>query len=175
MFVLDTLSSSYPLFLSFLFFPTFIFISWRLITLHYCSGFCHTISELSLSFWDWLSVKCHSPSIRKNTLPKQNYAHNVRDFRNCKCGVATVSQYFNCKKFKFQDTVERIQYWVSRRNKRTKITQEREIQRILDLRKPIHGWSSRNQHQNCCSKFFNLSFPNHSFLFVCCLFLTLVP
>ena len=24
------------------FFPPFIFISWRLITLQYCSGFCHT-------------------------------------------------------------------------------------------------------------------------------------
>ena len=27
----------------FLFFP-FIFISWRLITLQYCSGFCHTLT-----------------------------------------------------------------------------------------------------------------------------------
>ena len=26
----------------FFFFFTFIFISWRLITLQYCSGFCHT-------------------------------------------------------------------------------------------------------------------------------------
>ena len=25
-----------------LFFPAIIFISWRLITLQYCSGFCHT-------------------------------------------------------------------------------------------------------------------------------------
>ena len=23
---------------------SFIFISWRLITLHYCSGFCHTLT-----------------------------------------------------------------------------------------------------------------------------------
>ena len=29
---------------SFLFFFPFIFISWRLITLQYCSGFCHTLS-----------------------------------------------------------------------------------------------------------------------------------
>ena len=27
----------------YLFIP-FIFISWRLITLHYCSGFCHTLT-----------------------------------------------------------------------------------------------------------------------------------
>ena len=26
------------------FFPPFIFISWRLITLQYCSGFCHTLT-----------------------------------------------------------------------------------------------------------------------------------
>ena len=30
--------------LSFSFFP-FIFISWRLITLQYCSGFCHTLDS----------------------------------------------------------------------------------------------------------------------------------
>ena len=30
-------------FIFFLFFP-FIFISWRLITLQYCSGFCHTLT-----------------------------------------------------------------------------------------------------------------------------------
>ena len=28
----------------FLFFFSFIFISWRLITLQYCSGFCHTLT-----------------------------------------------------------------------------------------------------------------------------------
>ena len=32
-----------------LFFP-FIFISWRLITLHYCSGFCHTLTWISHGF-----------------------------------------------------------------------------------------------------------------------------
>ena len=31
---------------SFFFFP-FIFISWRLITLQYCSGFCHTLTWIS--------------------------------------------------------------------------------------------------------------------------------
>ena len=32
-----------------LFFP-FIFISWRLITLQYCSGFCHTLTWISHGF-----------------------------------------------------------------------------------------------------------------------------
>ena len=31
------------------FFP-FIFISWRLITLQYCSGFCHTLTWISYGF-----------------------------------------------------------------------------------------------------------------------------
>ena len=30
-----------------LFFFSFIFISWRLITLQYCSGFCHTLTWIS--------------------------------------------------------------------------------------------------------------------------------
>ena len=30
--------------MSHLFFFPFIFISWRLITLQYCSGFCHTLT-----------------------------------------------------------------------------------------------------------------------------------
>ena len=34
---------------SFSFFP-FIFISWRLITLQYCSGFCHTLTWISHGF-----------------------------------------------------------------------------------------------------------------------------
>ena len=37
----------------FLFFPlifSFIFISWRLITLQYCSGFCHTLTRISNGF-----------------------------------------------------------------------------------------------------------------------------
>ena len=69
-----------------------------------CFFFPPTISELFLSLWYWLSVKCHSPSIRKSIPPKQNYAHSIRDFRICKCEVATVSHYFNCNKFKIQDT-----------------------------------------------------------------------
>ena len=32
------------------FFPTFIFISWRLITLQYWSGFCHTLTWISHGF-----------------------------------------------------------------------------------------------------------------------------
>ena len=44
-----------PLFLFFLFFYVtsmlFIFlISWRLITLQYCSGFCHTLTWISLGY-----------------------------------------------------------------------------------------------------------------------------
>ena len=31
-------------FFFFKFFFSFIFISWRLITLQYCSGFCHTLT-----------------------------------------------------------------------------------------------------------------------------------
>ena len=33
-----------------LFFFPFIFISWRLITLQYCSGFCHTLTWISHGF-----------------------------------------------------------------------------------------------------------------------------
>ena len=33
--------------IAFLFFFSFIFISWRLITLQYCSGFCHTLTWIS--------------------------------------------------------------------------------------------------------------------------------
>ena len=35
---------------SFSFFFSFIFISWRLITLQYCSGFCHTLTWISHGF-----------------------------------------------------------------------------------------------------------------------------
>ena len=38
----------YLLFLFFFF--SFIFISWRLITLQYCSGFCHTLTWISHGF-----------------------------------------------------------------------------------------------------------------------------
>ena len=37
------------LFYFFLFFP-FIFISWRLITLQYCRGFCHTLTWINQGF-----------------------------------------------------------------------------------------------------------------------------
>ena len=37
------------LILNFIFFP-FIFISWRLIALQYCSGFCHTLTWISHGF-----------------------------------------------------------------------------------------------------------------------------
>ena len=35
---------------SFLLFSPFIFISWRLITLQYCSGFCHTLTWINHGF-----------------------------------------------------------------------------------------------------------------------------
>ena len=38
-----TLKSNYIIF-------SFIFISWRLITLQYCSGFCHTVTWISHGF-----------------------------------------------------------------------------------------------------------------------------
>ena len=34
----------------FFFFPPFIFIIWRLITLQHCSGFCHTLTWISHGF-----------------------------------------------------------------------------------------------------------------------------
>ena len=34
----------------FIFYFSFIFISWRLITLQYCSGFCHTLTWISHGF-----------------------------------------------------------------------------------------------------------------------------
>ena len=35
---------------AFFFSFSFIFISWRLITLQYCSGFCHTLARISHGF-----------------------------------------------------------------------------------------------------------------------------
>ena len=40
----DNISSTFSFFFS------FIFISWRLITLHYCSGFCHTLTWIIHGF-----------------------------------------------------------------------------------------------------------------------------
>ena len=42
------LGSPHPVFLFFIF--SFIYISWRLITLQYCSGFCHTLIWISHGF-----------------------------------------------------------------------------------------------------------------------------
>ena len=36
--------------LCFFFFPPLILISWRLVTLQYCSGFCHTLTWISHGF-----------------------------------------------------------------------------------------------------------------------------
>ena len=40
----------YFFFIHFYYFFSFIFISWRLITLQYCSGFCHTLTWISHGF-----------------------------------------------------------------------------------------------------------------------------
>ena len=40
----------FPIQLIFIFFFSFIFISWRLITPQYCSGFCHTLTWISHGF-----------------------------------------------------------------------------------------------------------------------------
>ena len=40
----------YFIYLFLFIFPPFIFISWRLITLQYCSGFCHTLTWISHGF-----------------------------------------------------------------------------------------------------------------------------
>ena len=45
------------------FFFSFIFISWRLITLQYCSGFCHTLTWISHGF------TCVPPSDPPSRLP----------------------------------------------------------------------------------------------------------
>ena len=44
-------SPFFPLSVSFFFFfLSFIFISWKLITFQYCSGFCHTLTRISHGF-----------------------------------------------------------------------------------------------------------------------------
>ena len=40
----QTNTTFYFIYLCAMFFFPFIFISWRLITLQYCSGFCHTLT-----------------------------------------------------------------------------------------------------------------------------------
>ena len=42
-----------------IFFFSFIFVSWRLITLQYCSGFCHTLTKCSLDIANQWSKKTH--------------------------------------------------------------------------------------------------------------------
>ena len=51
---------TYFIFLIFFFIP-FIFISWRLITLQYCSGFCHT----------FYNGKTFSPSLEESGMSKK--------------------------------------------------------------------------------------------------------
>ena len=44
---IESVMPSNQLIAAFFFFPSFIYISWRLIALHYCSGFCHTLAWIS--------------------------------------------------------------------------------------------------------------------------------
>ena len=46
----DSFQNSLQFFFFFQFFSPIIFISWRLITLQYCSGFCHTLTWISHGF-----------------------------------------------------------------------------------------------------------------------------
>ena len=56
------------------FFFLHFFFSWRLITLQYCSGFCHTLTWISHGFtwgssWSLSPIQCHKPpSIVHQTL-----------------------------------------------------------------------------------------------------------
>ena len=58
----------------FFFFP-FIFISWRLITLQYCSGFCHTLTWISHGF------TCAPHSEIKPTPNKLTWVTRIRNLR----------------------------------------------------------------------------------------------
>ena len=52
-------------FLFFFFFShiSFIFISWRLITLQYCSGFCHTLTWISFKI-DWFDLPAFQGTLK---------------------------------------------------------------------------------------------------------------
>ena len=64
----------------FLFFP-FIFISWRLITLQYCSGFCHTLTWISHGF----TCVPHPdpPSLLPLASTFEFSSHFLWDFKKC--------------------------------------------------------------------------------------------
>ena len=51
-------------FLFFLLFFSFIFISWRLITLQYCSGFCHTLTWRDIVF-PVVMYRCEKWTVKK--------------------------------------------------------------------------------------------------------------
>ena len=55
------------------FFPI-IFISWRLITLQYCSGFCHTLTWISHGF------TCILSSVKQITSPGWMHETSARDW-----------------------------------------------------------------------------------------------
>ena len=53
-------------------FFSFIFISWRLITLQYCSGFCHTLTWISHGF----TCIPHPDVLHLDQLPRSNQTWN---------------------------------------------------------------------------------------------------
>ena len=101
------------------FFP-FIFISWRLITLQYCSGFCHTLTWISHGFTCVphldppsrrplhpiplvLSFKMHSLALCFNKIIQVNryisiycYLISIKEFGDWK--KCLLSSEFHCKK-----------------------------------------------------------------------------
>ena len=58
---------------SFFFLLLFLFISWRLITLQYCSGFCHTLT--------WMALLLLSPKV---FIYKRSNFTFCTDISNCK-------------------------------------------------------------------------------------------
>ena len=71
---------SYFFFISFLFFFQLFFISWRLITLQYCSGFCHTLTWISHGLHEFPILilllppsLSHHPGSSQWTIPEHLY------------------------------------------------------------------------------------------------------
>ena len=79
-----------------IFFP-FIFISWRLITLQYCSGFCHTLTWISHGF------TCVSHPIPPSHLP----LHLIPLGLPSASGTYTMEYYSVVKKNSFESVLMR--------------------------------------------------------------------
>ena len=68
----------FSFFFSFIFFP-FIFISWRLITLQYCSGFCHTLTWISHG-WNQIWKRHVHPNVHCSTIYNSQDMEATSDF-----------------------------------------------------------------------------------------------